>query len=327
MDRLNDLIRILQSKEGCTSREMLVSKLQVKKHRASERSVSRDLDYLREKGYQIHYSKTVGYHLEAPKGQLHALLGRHEEALPGIMLMRTVLRSVQQFEPGSGADVFIEQINKLLEKQGLKTESLDNYVSSTAQPMSARQVPFFRALVKGLFEQRQVKIAYKGNKDSVPRERIIHPYHLLECEGRWYCVAYCCDSKTTRTFAPWRMLAAEVTGEAFARPQSLDDPKTWERQSEVFGVWFNDLEPVQVRLKMRGYAARLIEEAGYRPKAMKARRPSAEPDSVIVTFNVHSFEDVIPWILKWGAYCQVLSPPELVGKMRDQLESMLELYC
>lgn len=39
MDRLNDLIRILQSKERCTSREELVRKLQVKKHRASERSV------------------------------------------------------------------------------------------------------------------------------------------------------------------------------------------------------------------------------------------------------------------------------------------------
>lgn len=240
--------------------------------------------------------------------------------------MRTVIRSVQQFEPGSGADVLIGQINKLLEKQGLKTESLDSYVSSTAQLMPKGQVKVFRALVKGLFKQRQVKIAYKGNKDRLPRQRIIHPHHLLESEGRWYCVAYCCDSKTTRTFAAWRISDAEVSEEAFVRPAALDDPKTWERQAEVFGVWFNDQEPVQVRLKMRGYAARLIEEAGYRPKAMKARRPSAEPDSVIVTFNVHSFEDVIPWILKWGAYCQVQSPPELVDKVRDQLESMLDLY-
>jgi len=326
LSRLNDLLRILQSKERCTSREMLVRKLQTKKHPVSVRSVSRDLEHLRERGYQIKHSKSRGYHLETPKEWLHAVLDRHEEVLPSIILMRALLQSVNQFEPGSGADVLIKQIHQLLEKQGLKLDNLENYVSSTAMPMPERQVPVFRALVKGLFEQRQVKVSYKGNKDRVPRERIIHPHHLLECEGRWYCIAYCCDSKTTRTFVPWRMFAAEMTEEAFVRPAALDDPKTWERQSEVFGVWSNDQEPVQVRLKMRGYAARLIEEAGYRPKAMKARRPSAEPDSVIVTFNVHSFEDVIPWILKWGAYCQVLSPPELVDKVHDQLGAMLDLY-
>lgn len=326
MDRLNDLIQILQSKERCTSREMLVRKLRTKKHQVSVRSVSRDLDYLREKGYQIHYSKTGGYHLEASKESLHALLDRHEEVLPSIVLVRALLQSVNQFESGSGADVLIKQMHKLLEKQGLRFDNLENYVSSTALPMPTRQVPVFRALVKGLFEQRKVKVAYKGNKDRIPRERIIHPYHLLECEGRWYCVAHCCDSKTTRTFVPWRMFAAEVTEDAFVRPAAFDDPKTWERQSEVFGLWFNDKESVQVRLKMWGYAARLIEEAGYRPKAMKARRPSAEPDSVIVAFNVHSFEDVIPWILKWQDKCQVLSPPDLVDQVRDQLRTMLDLY-
>lgn len=326
--RMSDLVELLPEQGTGLSRAELVRQLKRKGHLGSVRTLQRDLNYLREQGYDIQFSRKNGYLCVGNKERFRTFLEGHEETLPSLVLMRTLLYSVHKADPGAGANMLTDHLDNLLKKQSLNFNDLPNYISSTARPMSEKRVPIFRVLVKGLLEKRAVKIFYKGNKDKVARERMLYPYHLLENDGLWYCVAYCCDSKKNKMFASWRIDKAALTDETFQRPAKWNDPKTMERQSEVFGLWNSDQDPVQVRLKMWGYAARLIQEAGYRPKAMQVqlKPPSDDPTAVIVSFYVHSFEDITPWILKWGAHCQVLSPPALVDKMQAELKSTLELY-
>jgi predicted DNA-binding transcriptional regulator YafY len=127
-------------------------------------------------------------------------------------------------------------------------------------------------------------------------------------------------------YALWRIEKAVVSEESFERPAEMNDSKYWEAQSKVFGVWVKGDPKVEIVLMMTGYAARLIQEYSYRPKAMKDPRPCAQLGSIKVSFYVSSFEDVVPWIMRWGAYCEVVSPPELREIVATQAKRMLSLY-
>lgn len=319
--RLEKLAKLLLGPDKPQSYEAMAKAMRV-----SLRTVKRDVDFLRERGFQIEYSRAGGFSC-IPSGKgLQQVLQGHEELLPSVVLMRSMLQSVSKIDAGAGAGDLLSHFCHSLENQGLKIEEIGYYISSTAQAMPQRLVPTFRNLVKGLLEKRKVVIQYKSNKDPKPQERLIHPYHLLENEGRWYCLAYCAKARARRMYALWRIDKAVVCDETFERPAEIGDSKYWEAQSEVFGVWVKGDSKVEIVLRMTGYAARLIEESSYRPKAMKVRRTSAEPESIRVSFHASAFEDVVPWIMRWGAYCEVVSPPELREIVATQAKRMLSLY-
>ena len=319
--RLEKLAKRLQGPDVPRSYEEMARQMRV-----SLRTVKRDVDFLKQQGFQIEYSRSRGFSCPHPAKGLQQVLQGHEEVLPSVVLMRSMLQALSKIDGGAGATDLLSHFCHSLESQGLKIEEIGNYISSTALPMPQRQVPTFRTLVRGLLEKRKVVIQYKSNKDPKPQERLIHPYHLLENEGRWYCLAFCAKARARRMYALWRIEKAVVHDEAFERPAEMDDADYWDSQSEVFGVWVKGGPKVEIVLRMTGYAARLIEESSYRPKAMKIRRPSADPQSIRVSFYASAFEDVVPWIMRWGAYCEVVSPPELREIVATQAKRMLSLY-
>jgi predicted DNA-binding transcriptional regulator YafY len=322
IQRLEKLVNQLKKQQFTASYDELSKRLGV-----SLRTVKRDVDFLRTRGYQIDYRKGHGFSIVEPGGSLKQLLQEDTgELLPSIALIRTMLGSISKISPGSGARDVLSQFGHLLEQHGIKVDQIGNYISSTAQPIPNRLLPTFRHVVKALLEKKKLLIHYKSNKDPQPQERCIHPYHLIENEGRWYCLAHCSKGRGRRMYALWRIEKAVVSEESFERPSELDAVQFWEQQSQVFGVWVNGARKEEIVLRMKGYAARLLEESSYRPKAMKVRRPSADPESVRVSFYASAFEDVVPWIMRWGAYCEVLSPPELRQLVATQAKRMLSLY-
>jgi predicted DNA-binding transcriptional regulator YafY len=286
------------------------------------------VEFLRKQGYQIEYQRNGGFSMvQSTRGAFKDLLKEdREELLPSIAIMRSMLGAISKISPGSGARDVLSQFGNLLEQHGIQLDQIGNYISSTAQPMPARLLPTFRSVVKALLEKKKLLIHYKSNKDPKPQERTIHPYHLIENEGRWYCLAYCVKARGRRMYALWRIEKAVVLEDMFERPSEIDAVHFWEEQSQVFGIWVNGTRKVEIVLCMKGYAARLLEESSYRPKAMKVRRPSADPESVQVSFYASAFEDVVPWIMRWGAYCEVVSPPELREIVATQAKRMLSLY-
>lgn len=319
--RLEKLAKRLQGPEVPRSYEEMARQMRV-----SLRTVKRDVDFLKQQGFQIEYSRSRGFSCTHPGKGLQQVLQGHEEVLPSIVLLRSMLHALSKIGDGAGATDLLSHFCHSLETHGLKIEEIGNYISSTALPMPQRLVPFFRTLVRGLLERRKVVIHYKSNKDPKPQERLIHPYHLLENEGRWYCLAFCARARARRMYALWRIEKAALSEESFERPAEMDDSKYWETQSEVFGVWVKGGPKVEIVLRMTGYAARLVEESSYRPKSMKVPRPSAQADSIKVSFFASAFEDVVPWIMRWGVYCEVVSPPELREIVANQAKLMLSLY-
>ena len=326
-ERVNAVEELLKTKGGATSREELVKRLKRKGYsQASVRTIQRDINYLKKRGHIITYSKSGGYSWSGAEDKLRGLLSSREEMLPGIVVMRGVLNAVSKLDSTAGADVLLSHAGDLLEKNGLQIGDLGNFISSAAMPMPMRMVPVFKALVKGLIERRSLQITYMGYKDPKPRQRTIHPYHLLEFEGRWYCIAKCLEAKATRTFMLWRTGKAELLDDEFQRPAEFDDPETWAARAKIFGVWSDQGEPMPVRVRLSGYAAKLMQEAERRHPSMAVTESKAPDGAVEVTFQTHAFADVTPWIFRWGPYCEVLEPPELVKEVRNLIGRMGDVY-
>ncbi len=319
--RLEKLVRLVQGPDKPGSYAAISRAMRV-----SLRTAKRDVDFLRKRGFQIEYNRSGGFSCTQAGRGLQQVLQGHEEILPSIVLMRAMLQKISKIDAGAGASDLLNQFCRSLETHGLKIDEIGYYISSTALPMPQRLVPTFRSLVRGLLERRKVVIQYKSNKDLKKQERLIHPYHLLENEGRWYCLAFCAKTRARRMYALWRIEEAVVSEDSFERPAEMDDSTYWETQSEVFGVWVKGGSKVEIVLRMTGYAARLIQESSYRPKSMKVHRSSAQPESNRVSFYASAFEDVVPWIMRWGAYCEVVSPPELREIVATQAKRMLSLY-
>jgi proteasome accessory factor C len=320
--RLEQLILQLKKQQFTASYEELARKLQV-----SLRTVKRDVDFLRKRGCQIDYVKGRGFSIQEPRGTLRELLQENtEELLPSVALMRSMLLTVSKISPGTGAGDMLNQFCHLLEKHGVRPDEIDSYISSTAQPLPKRLLDTLRNVIRALLEKKKLLIHYRSNWEPMLQERCIHPYHLIENEGRWYCLAYCCKRRERRMYALWRIEKGEVQEASFERPRELNDRHFWEDQSQVFGIWVKGSRKIEIVLRMKGYAARLLEEFSYRPKAMKVKRPSADPESVRVSFYASAYEDVVPWILRWGACCEVVSPTELRDLVASEARSILELY-
>jgi predicted DNA-binding transcriptional regulator YafY len=47
---------------------------------------------------------------------------------------------------------------------------------------------------------------------------------------------------------------------------------------------------------------------------------------VRLTMTVGNLNPVVSWVLEWGRRAQVVSPPELVARVREELEGALARY-
>ncbi len=327
LKRIKTLLSLLQSNEPPKTRREIANRLRREGLTVTDRTVQRDLDFLRDDGYEIRFQRNRGFTCRSSKGRLRDLSATHEEMLPGLVLIRSLLSSLCRIDDAAGADVLKKQIDEMLNKQNLAADRLDCYISTTSPVMSQRLVPVFRTLVRALMQQKVTRIWYKGYKDAKARERCVEPFHLFEAEGRWYFIAHCHEKQAEGVFALFRTEKAEATGTTFERPADYNEPQYWEAKAQVFGIWTTKEEPVNIKVRMWDYAARLIREASHRPPAMKIVELSDEDGTVEVTFKAHALEEeVIPWVLRWGPYCKVLSPPVLLEKMRDHLRQIAGLY-
>ena len=115
-ERVSALLVLLKTKGAATSRDDLAKRLKRNGYQASERTVQRDINFLKQQGYDITCSKNGGYSCSEAKDKLRGLLSSREEMLPSLVLMRGMLNAVGKLDPSSGADVLLSHAGDLLEK-------------------------------------------------------------------------------------------------------------------------------------------------------------------------------------------------------------------
>jgi predicted DNA-binding transcriptional regulator YafY len=184
---------------------------------------------------------------------------------------------------------------------------MDSLVERTETGADQRFAEVFRTMAYGWATRRWLEVEYQGASRQTAARYRFAPY-LLEPASREpsvYAIGLAEPPGAVRVFKLERVREAVLT-EAIFEPPSHDDLLT--RLDQAWEVWLSDEAAVEVRLRFTAAAARQVSEARWHPSQRIERLAGGGID---LRLAVASTVELVPWILGWGAACEVLQPTEL----------------
>jgi len=313
------MLRILSSRHyGVTVKE-LAQELGV-----SEKTVRRDLDAFSEAGFPL--EETVVEH------------GRKKWKLAGDLTVKGVplhydeaiaLHVARCFMEPLAGTIFWSAAQRAFNKiRCMFNERALKYVEKMAQAFYqtrvgfcdySRQAEIIDQIMIGLEDHRTLEIEYQSLKATEPVTYEIHPYGMTYHRGALYLVGWSPGKKEIRHWKVNRISRAEVTDRRFEIP---NDFRLDEHFAGSFGVYQGDGD-YHIRVRFSAQVARYVSEARWHASQ---RLHHQRDGSLIAEFDLESLEEFERWILSFGRHAEVLEPPELVERIRYEVEQMARIY-
>jgi predicted DNA-binding transcriptional regulator YafY len=171
-------------------------------------------------------------------------------------------------------------------------------------------------LRQAILDQRTVRFRYHARASAedgeAPSERTADPYALIHLGTTWYLTAYCHLRQGIRHFRLERMENLTVLDRDFTRPADFDL-----RPSER-----DDPRTYVVRALFDPAVARWVREA---PSFFTTGTEST-PEGLLVTLQARQEQDVVQWLLGWGAHVRILEPDSLRARLAVEATAMLQQY-
>ena len=312
--RLITLIILLQSRPNRQAAE-LADQLGV-----SVRTLHRYMEMLDELGIPVYSERGPHGGFSLVRGyKLPPLVFTPEEAV-ALHLGAGLLEQVWGPLYGAAGRAALAKLYNVLpdEQRGEVGWARRSLVASHLQRLDpAPLTPILAVLRVGLRESRSVTLEYRSGGD--PRRsgiRRVDPYALAFRGGLWYLVGYCHLRRALRIFRVDRILKALPLDDPYQIPEGFEARLYLEREAR---------EQVEVRGRLRFVpaAAAIARSAGTGWETLDEL-----PDgSVEVTCAAPDLAWLASLVLSFGPLVTVKAPDELRRMVREQAQSILELYA
>ena len=290
------------------------------------KTIQRDISYMRDQmGMGLEYNnRSYGYELVGDV-QEFPLVDLQVEDLAALFLARQAMGAVAGTKLAESLQPAFEKLSRQLEgKVSISWQSLDEAFTVRENGVVEADLTLFGTLAESVLRQQEVKFRYRKSGAKLSADRRVQPYHVGEISGGWYVIGYDPDRGGLRTFALQRIRALKVTSSTFQRPANFDIGR---HLGGSVGVWAEkvDTEPVQVVIEVTGWVARIVQERLWH-QTQKVKALDDFGEYVEVSMYLTSLEEITSIVLSWGANAKVIEPPELVSKVRSELERMQAKY-
>jgi predicted DNA-binding transcriptional regulator YafY len=186
----------------------------------SARTLRRDIDRLRDLGYQVDAVRGVagGYQLRAG-GSLPPLLLEDEEAVAIAVGLRTAAAGAVQGMEESSIQALTKVLSLMPPRLSRRMDALQS--QTVPAPMRGPSVDagILTTLAQGCRDDETVRFAYTA-RGAEETQRHVEPHRLVSLGRRWYLVAYDRDRQGWRSFRVDRVREAELSGVRY-RPREL----------------------------------------------------------------------------------------------------------
>lgn len=196
---------------------------------------------------------------------------------------------------------------------------LQNAISFKSIEVNSVDARVFQQLVLAIRQRREITFEYQGLKDVKFKPRRARPYELVSVENQWYLFAHDNDSQAVKKFVPGRMRNLHTTKAAFVKPSGFSAAKALENS---FGV-FSGNKPTQVEILFDRFAARLVRERHWH---LSQQITEMKGGKLKLSLVLGGFEEIERWLLSWGERAKVVSPPELIDRLKITLAKSLRNY-
>ena len=168
-------------------------------------------------------------------------------------------------------------------------------------------------------QNRSIRFSHKSPGDSRHSTRCVDPYYLVNYRGEWYVTSMCHKRKAIRTFGLSRIRSAKLLPDTFSMPEGYDVDTMF---GDRFGIIWKESR-FAVRIRFSRKLAHYIREREWHPLQKITREKGG---SIVLEFTTNHINEVKDWVLSWGSGAKVLSPPELVDKMREEIAAAAGNY-
>lgn len=285
---------------------------------ASERSIYRDVNLLREAGYAV-ANDNNGYYL-LPTDQAVPVALTSAEIASLIYATHWVEDSVPE---GLRPD-FRAVVDKLVAACGTDEavmaalDTKDGIDISATQNDGPSAVGNMALAITARRKGRQLRgIYHTPDRDEV-NERVLHPYAVTFRGNAHYLVAFCEMREEERTFRLDRFEYLEIL------PQWAEIPEDYDIDEHFSGAWeVTSGRRETVRIRVRGKTARRMRNSTIHESQQMVRM---DDDTLEITFCVAITDELRSWILSLGPDATVLEPAILKEEIATMIDQMSANY-
>ncbi len=316
--RLIKVVGYLQTGQGFNTRELS------EMCHVSRRQVFRDIKALQESGVPVLYDADRMAYWIAESALLPPTEMTVTEALCALLVMMNVgdaKNGIPFMEPAR--DVAMKMLSNL-------PAPLREHIGELPMRVSIQTEPHFpfgddrttiESFEKAIRLRHKIRVVY----DSMMEERIIRtvisPYNLLYKRRSWYVIGHSSLHRAVRTFHLGRFQETELLKQTFEPPKRF----TLDR---YFG---NAWSLIRERGCRKNVLIRFLPKVAHNVAEIvwhKTQKISWNEDgSLDFRVTVDGLEEISWWILGYGAFAEVIEPPELRTIIAEHIQSLHGLYC
>ncbi|NOU94692.1 WYL domain-containing protein [Paenibacillus sp. LMG 31456] len=311
-DRLLAIVLELQRK-GVLRAEDLAATFET-----SVRTIYRDIQALSEAGVPVVGAPGLGYSLM--EGYFLPPISFTVEEAVTLLIGTDFIEQRFDTDYGTKARTSREKIEAILpghvRSEASRVRKSIRLLASGEDITREQEKEYIETIRRAILEERQIRFGYSkrmpevdGNRQSV---RVAAPYGLVLVRGSWMLIAQCDLRQEIRHFRLSRMTDLTVLEDRFKVP---------------FDFNLHDYEPADdrnIRVQIRvnpGIADKVKESNNFYMDSVEDHA-----DGLLVNFRVRQPEELLHWVLGWGANVVVLEPESFRNQVRDEAEQMLKRY-
>ena len=306
------LLHALESSRHGATIDALASELDV-----TTRTIRRDLAALQEAGFALYDERDedgrVRWRIDGQA--LHGLeSGFTLPELCALYLSRNLLESV------AGTPFQRDLTNAFARLEKMLSPRMRQFLDRLPSVLAAKPGPRARGaasspdtvgrLLEATLHFRVTTMTYHSVSSRRVKEYLVHPYRLTFALGGMYLLAYVPEYKAVRTFAVDRIASVSLEKQTFTPTQAVGDDVF----ANSLGVNTGPAERVEIEFDAR--VAPYVRARVWHPSQQIEDAPDG---GVSVTLNVCHDWGLRSWILSWGPFARVISPPRLAKEIHADL--------
>ena len=283
IDRLMGILSVLLQEESVTAPEL------AKRFEVSRRTINRDIEDLCKAGIPVRTLQGAGGGISIMDGY------RMDRTLLTSRDMQMILAGLRSLDSVSGSHYYGQLMEKMKSGSSDVVSGRDFMLIDLSSWYKDAIAPKIEIIQSAIEERKQLSFHYYGPKgDSV---RTIEPYYLIFKWSSWYVWGWCTAREDFRMFKLNRLDAPRKSENGFA-PREVPVPdlsvqKIFPGEIKVKALFSNDSK------------WRLVEEFGIHCFT------EMEDGTLLFTADYTDKENLICWLLTFGAKVKVLEPVEV----------------
>lgn len=291
------------------------------KFELKDRTAQRAIEFMKDKlKLPIKYSReNGGYYYSEPCYNFPTVQFTEKEII-GLIVSERLSHNIPN-------EVIHAELNSFIEKfsifTGVDVNKLKKKISIKNMRYDKVDPKVFEMVIWALNNNLKIKIEYKSKYKDEITSRIVSPIHLLLYMGNWHIFAFCELRGKLRNFALSGIKKIEACKEPISNELLQMNIAT--AIEENYGIYIHEDEvnKVEVVLKFNREISEIVKSQIWFPHQNQKQN---DDGSIIFSFPVSDFREILGDILRYGADVEVLEPVELKEMMKQTILKMKQIY-